>query len=188
MHFNILLDQWLQDPQSDVAWWFGTQWHVVPSRARVASMADPDACLRELEGCSPKGQPKAESLIDVVAVSHESTDHCHRAGLPPVFARDVAAHFIHSWDHFGTVITMPGLSEGVPWSRLTVGALPDWFATGRIITPGNALYYHSAVLITFDLNGDGSDAEAIVYSPHGIESGDLAGLPASGVGTLALLH
>lgn len=198
-HFNVLMDPWLQGPQSDVASWFSTQWHVVPPS--VATMADLDDCLRRLERKQEQEDSSDDesqdgdrkSMVDVVAVSHEFTDHCHRATLEelprrtPIFATDVAADLIRSWEYFDTVITTPGLSAGVEWSRLTVGALPDWLAIGRVITPGNSLYYHSAVLIVFDLVGRG-DAEAIVYSPHGIASEDLAGLPSSGIATLALLH
>lgn len=192
-HFNVLVDPWLQGPQSDVAWWFSTQWHVVPPS--IQTMADLEDTLRDVEGRGTSSAcPTSDtSFVDVVTISHEFTDHCHRATLEelpkttPVFATDVAADLIRSWDHFETVITTPGLSAGVEWSRLTVGSLPEWLAIGRVITPGNALYYHSAVLVAFDLTGDG-DAEAIVYSPHGIVSEDLAGLPSSGIETLALLH
>jgi len=191
-HFNILVDPWLDGPQSDVAWWFSTQWHVVPSSIRT--MSELDACLREVEGmASGRALDGQQSMIDVVVVSHEFTDHCHRATLEelpkatPVFATDVAAELIRSWSHFGSVITMPALGEGVEWSRLTVGALPSWVAVGRVITPGDALYYHSAILLLFDLEGDGH-AEAVVYSPHGIKSDDVKKLDSSGIKTLAMLH
>lgn len=193
-HFNILVDPWLQGPQSDVAWWFSTQWHVVPPS--IATIQDLNSSLRELETRgADAGSPT--SYIDVVAISHEFTDHCHRATLEelpkstPVFATDVAADLIRSWGHFDGVITTPALSPGVHWSRLTVGALPDWLAIGRVTSPGNALYYHSAVLLVFDLSGGvaaSDDAETIIYSPHGIESQDLAPLSDSGLRPLALLH
>lgn len=45
--FNLLLDPWLQGPQSDVASWFSIQWHVVePSVATIAELND---ALGELE-------------------------------------------------------------------------------------------------------------------------------------------
>lgn len=191
-HFNILLDPWLDGPQSDVAWWFSTQWHVVPSS--IHTIKDLDAVLREVEGMASGRTPDVEeSMIDVVAISHEFTDHCHRATLEelpkttPVFATDVAADLVRSWSHFDTVITMPALGQGVEWSRLTVGALPSWVAIGRVITPGDALYYHSAILLVFDLEGQGQ-AEAVVYSPHGIKSDDVKDLQSSGINTLAMLH
>lgn len=194
-HFNILLDPWLQGPQSDVAWWFSTQWHIIPPS--VATIQDLNECLRQLESRGLSGEIGAPptSFIDVVAISHEFTDHCHKATLEelppgtPIFATDVAADLIRSWGYFDRVITTPALSPDVPWSKLTVGSLPSWIAIGRVISPGNALYYHSAVLIAFNLDGDtAADAETIIYSPHGIESQDLAHLPSSRLKPLALLH
>jgi hypothetical protein len=194
-HFNVLLDPWLQGPQSDVAWWFSTQWHVVPPS--VATIADLNEALREVER-QASDEVCEGSLIDVVAISHEFTDHCHRATLEelpkntPVFATDVAAELIRSWNHFDKVFSIPGLRAGVPWTKLPVGPLPDWLGIGTVITEGDALYYHSALLIAFDINfraGETpSTAEAVIYTPHGIKSEDLAGVPSCGVKTLALLH
>ncbi|KAG6087918.1 hypothetical protein E4U15_007083 [Claviceps sp. LM218 group G6] len=213
--FNILIDPWLQGPQSDVHAIFSTQWHVVASS--VATIDDLNDVLRDIE-CSPNdhqqssgpgqdpaldtadsppSQPRARessmSMIDAVVVSHEFTDHCHQSTLlelprsTPVFASDVAADLIRSWRYFHRVITTPALGAGVEWSRLTVGPLPDWLAIGRVITPGNALYYHAASLIAFNL-GQGDEGEATLYSPHGIESKALASIETSGLSTLALLH
>lgn len=61
-----------------------------------------------------------------------------------------------------------------------------------------ALYYHSAILITFDLGAGsspslaahGSFAEAIIYTPHGIKSDNLRFMPTAKppIKVLALLH
>ncbi|KAG6006667.1 hypothetical protein E4U21_006812 [Claviceps maximensis] len=218
--FNLLIDPWLQGPQSDVHSLFSTQWHVVASS--VETISDLNKMLRDIESLpivargtlandlhqSPAGlftpsQPRARaemgtrnspvSMIDAVIVSHEFTDHCHQLTLlelpraTPIFASDVAADIIRSWSHFEQVITTPALGASVPWSRLTVGPLPDWLAIGRVITPGNALYYHAASLIAFDI-GQGVGGEAVIYSPHGIESNALTSVESSGLKTLALLH
>lgn len=206
-HFNILIDPWLQGPQSDVASWFSTQHHTIPSA--IATIADLNAALREVEGQSRTSDTAGNdtaSFIDLVVISHEFTDHCHRATLeelPPntcVFAADLAAELIRSWKHFDSVITIPKLDTGVHWSKLTsVGSLPDWIGVGRLISPGNALYYHAAVAIAFNLDGKrhgldetGDDnetlGEAVIYTPHGINSQDLEAVKSSGVQTLALLH
>ncbi|KAG5930004.1 hypothetical protein E4U42_003466 [Claviceps africana] len=219
--FNVLIDPWLQGPQSDVHSLFSTQWHVIaPS---VATMDDLNNILRDMESTpiapretlvhdhrnlprprSPTpSQPRARadrstcdssvSMIDAVIVSHEFTDHCHQRTLlelprsTPIFASDVAADLVRSWGYFDQVVTTPALGAGVPWSRLTVGPLPDWLAIGRVITPGNALYYHAASLVVFDL-GQGAGAEAVIYSPHGIDSKALVDMESSGLSTLALLH
>lgn len=196
-HFNLLLDPWLQGPQSDVAWWFSTQWHVVaPS---VATIADLNDALREAEtrGLGSGVAHHEGSYIDAVVISHEFTDHCHRATLEelprdtPVFATDVAAELIRSWGHFAKVMTIPALPAGVPWTRLPIGPLPEWVGIGTVTTEGDALYYHSAVLLAFDINhrpGGSSTAEAVIYTPHGIKSQDLVGVQSCGVQPLALLH
>ncbi|KAI0484849.1 hypothetical protein GGR56DRAFT_669361 [Xylariaceae sp. FL0804] len=46
--FNLLLDPWLSGPQSDVAGWFSTQWHV--EAPGVGSVAELDEVLRDVEG------------------------------------------------------------------------------------------------------------------------------------------
>ncbi|KAK2616476.1 hypothetical protein QQS21_000518 [Conoideocrella luteorostrata] len=195
--FNILIDPWLQHSQSDVHPLFSTQSHV--SLPSVATIEDLNKILQDIEGARPqtgaegRGPGPNASMIDAVVISHEFTDHCHQKTLlelprsTPVYAADVAADLIRSWGYFTQVITAPALGAGVKWSQLTVGPLPDWLAIGRVITPGNALYYHSAIIFAFDI-GAGDGGEAILYSPHGIDSKDLAGLEASGLKILALLH
>lgn len=194
-YFNILLDPWVQGPQSDVASWFSTQWHV--EAPLVQSMDELNTLLSQLEDRGP-GVP----TIDVVAISHEFTDHCHQTTLLElpkqklVLATDKAAELVRSWSHFQTVATMPDFpgATGALQDALGHELLPPWVGIGRVVTDGNALYYHSAVLIAFNLEGktlDGtrdSSAEAIVYSPHGIKGSDLGCLKASGIRTLGLLH
>ncbi|KAL8359400.1 hypothetical protein RB601_007871 [Gaeumannomyces tritici] len=150
--FNLLLDPWLQGPQSDVASWFSTQWHVTePSVATIAELND---ALRELEG------------EDAAAVEDEGQGDAE--GAPPCF-----------------VDAKEALLACHP-------VLPPWLGVGRVVTPGNSLYYHSAIMIVFDAfdpeTPSNKEAEAILYSPHGIEAGDLGFLPSVGLKTLALLH
>ncbi|KAK3381958.1 hypothetical protein B0H63DRAFT_216772 [Podospora didyma] len=200
-HFNVLVDPWLQGPQSDVASWFSTQWHVqAPSVQTIKELND---ILGQLEHEGNISKVDA-SYVDAVAISHEFTDHCHRATLrelprdTPVFATDKAAKLIRSWSHFDRVITTPGFSQThEDWTSAIgdkTGSLAPWLGIGRIVTEGNALYYHSAVIIVFDLGtaaGSGRrDAEAIIYSPHGIKPADLAWIktPGKRINTLALLH
>lgn len=196
-HYNVLVDPWLQGPQADVASWFSKQWHVVPSS--VQTLAELNEILGDLEG--QESDAHEGSFIDVVAISHEFTDHCHEATLrelpaaTPVFATDKAAELIRGWRHFDQVTTTPGFSgESADWRpSLSVAGLPPWVGIGRVITPGNALYYHSAVMIVFDLghgsaDGVASRSETILYSPHGIQASDLSPIGSSGLETLALLH
>ncbi|KAK1712602.1 uncharacterized protein BDZ83DRAFT_638439 [Colletotrichum acutatum] len=188
--FNVLIDPWLQGPQSDVASWFSTQWHLVePS---LKTMDQLNSILAGFEDGSESPRVTDKSYIDVVAISHEFTDHCHQATLEelpkstPVFATDKAADLIRSWSHFSSVTTTPGFSSGTKdWkSDLSISGLPPWVGIGRVITEGNALYYHSAIMIAFD----SGTPETILYSPHGIQATDLECIRKSGFSTLALLH
>lgn len=133
---NILLDPWLSGSQSDVTSWFSTQWHsetpsygsIAAIQALCAAAEDADASnvqqtergkaeqLVELlkphyETASPGGKNwTGPSYIDAVAISHEFTDHCHKATLlelpksTPVFAWSKAAKLIRGWAHFDEVI------------------------------------------------------------------------------------
>lgn len=197
-YYNILIDPWLQGPQSDVASWFSTQWHV--EAPTVQTMDELNSLLLQLEE-----REGGSAAIDAVVISHEFTDHCHQATLlelskqTPVFATDKAAELIRSWTHFESVVTMPGFSganQGGLQVALGDELLPAWLGIGRVVTAGNALYYHSAVLIAFNRHGntlddtgaEGGSTEAIVYSAHGIKGSDLECLKPSGINTLALLH
>jgi hypothetical protein len=135
----------------------------------------------------------------------------------PIFATDKAADLVRSWKHFSRVITTPGFSasharsaEG--WRKaLSVDPLPRWLGIGRIITEGNALYYHSAISVVFERDDQSSSATsgveekaaAVLYSPHGIKPSDLSPIfspsaspsascpsssPSQRIKTLALLH
>lgn len=196
-HFNILVDPWLRGPQSDVASWFSTQWHVVAPC--VQTMAELNSLLAVLE--EPSNGNRETSYVDAVAISHEFTDHCHQATLlelpkeTPVFATEKAAELVRSWGHFGTVITTPEFGDGSEWRKvLSTGPLPQWVGIGRVVTKGNALYYHSAVMIIFDLEDSpkardsNRGSEAIIYSPHGIKSSNLVIVKDTPIRTLALLH
>ncbi|KAJ6787522.1 hypothetical protein PWT90_02285 [Aphanocladium album] len=200
-HFNLLIDPWLQGPQSDVAAWFSTQHHIVTPA--VESLAELQAALRGLQPTGTSGTAAADgatsSYIDAVAISHEFTDHCHKATLlelprnTPIYAADVAADLIRSWKYFDgdAVITAPGLGRDVAWTSLSHEKLPAWLRVSRLITPGNSLYYHSALIVAFGGGSGGSSAapaEAVVYSPHGISAADVAALPSSGLSTLAMMH
>ncbi|RWA14301.1 hypothetical protein EKO27_g776 [Xylaria grammica] len=196
--FNVLLDPWLQGPQSDGGRWFSIQWHVVaPS---VQTIKELNELIGELEkGVGPHESDAAEpdSYIDVVAISHEFTDHCHEATLrelpssTPVFAPDKAAKLVRSWKHFDTVIEMPPFlaADNKNWREtLSCTPLPPWVGVGRVVTPGNALYYHSALIVAWAGSASGEEADSIIYSPHGIEPGALSGIRSTGLRTLALLH
>lgn len=176
--FNILIDPWFKGPQSDVAKWFSTQEHAVESAISCCDYLR-SGIVAQLD------DPKA--VIDAVAISHEFTDHCHKATLTelkatvPIFAPEPAAGLIRSWKHFDKVITIPDVSKDKPWEEIPGDSLPDHIRIARVTTPNNPQYYHSALVIAFD-------GEAVIYSPHGVNPADLDKLDNTGLKTLALLH
>ena len=214
--WNIVFDPWLTGGQSDVAYWFSQQWHAVKSS--VQTMAELNDLLQKIEkmaqlGASSSGersydyvdQDSNQSYIDAVIISHEFTDHCNKRTLleldpgTPVFATKSAADLIRSWDHFRVVQETPPFSAtDSDWRNTSLDPLPKWLGVSRMVTESDALYYHSAILVTFDLYSVDvkgplsvlNAAEAIVYTPHGIHAKDLSHLPSAtpAVRTLALLH
>lgn len=152
-------------------------------------------------------RPRNE-YIDAVAISHEFTDHCNQHTLleldssTPIFATKSAAELIRSWKHFSTVVETPPFSSSqCDWRKTSLAPLPNWVGISRVVTESDALYYHSAILITFDTSPerqnktptDPGAAECVIYTPHGIHANDLQNLsqlPSTvpPIRTLALLH
>jgi hypothetical protein len=105
IYYNILIDPWFVGGQSDVARWFSQQWHATESA--VQDIGQVEELARQVEilaGGFRLGKRKRreeeveeESFVDVVAISHEFTDHCHKETLlevhrdVPVFATEVTS-------------------------------------------------------------------------------------------------
>ncbi|KAK0124153.1 hypothetical protein ONS95_009136 [Cadophora gregata] len=151
---------------------------------------------RRAEMAPPKS---TKSPIDVILVSHEFTDHMHKETLLeaapsiPVFAATKAAVAIKSWKHFDSVAEIPRF--GGDWRESSTSPLPGWVSVSRVAYPGkDLLYYHSAVMVTFPSSepagGIDGEAEAVIYTPHGISPSDLAPVATASpaIKTLALLH
>ena len=142
------------------------------------------------------GEFQPPTLIDVVIVSHEFTDHCHEATLRevphtvPVFATSKAAGVIKAWTHFDSVYQVPPLEPGSGWRQTSQRPLPSWIGISRLITKSDALYYHSAVIVCIQSPFAPEEADAVVYTPHGVESDAFALLRDTSppIHTLALLH
>ena len=215
--WNVIFDPWLTGGQSDVAYWFSQQWHAVASS--VQTMAELNDLLKGIEEMAQFSdapvsgrrnhdhvdQESKRSYIDAVIISHEFTDHCNKNTLleldpdTPVFATKSAAELIRSWAHFRLVQEIPPFSTTESdWRNTSLNPLPIWFGISRMVTRSDALYYHSAILVTFnlfsvDVKGPSENlngAEAIVYTPHGIHAKDLSHLQFANpaIRTLALLH
>jgi hypothetical protein len=116
----------------------------------------------------------------------------------PVLAASKAAGIIKSWRHFDIVVTLPTnlTTENRDWRVTSVELLPHWLGISRLEQDKvDLLYYHSAVMIAFcGASKDGSDvvgeAEAIIYTTHGITTEDLIPIATAEppIRTLALLH
>ncbi|KAI4255339.1 MAG: hypothetical protein LQ352_002625 [Teloschistes flavicans] len=212
--YNVLIDPWLQGPQSDLAAWFSQQWHVVDSS--VQTIADLTSCLRDAESFAGRSRPVSSeqsdafpgpklgnqslSYIDVVVISHEFTDHCNFETLKqiqpetPVFATKKAMQLILSWRLFDKVHPISCLSNSNhDWRNNTSSDdLPPWLGIARITTNRDALYFHSAILITFRMEPESEEQriEGIVYTPHGINADNLKVLKQASppISVLALLH
>jgi hypothetical protein len=210
--FNVILDPWLTGPQSDVASWFSRQWHVEPPAcgtisaveelcAKVEYISQSSSSSSSTSGtATPLKLEKSRPHIDAIAISHEFTDHCHKETLlacdpsTPVIASTKAAALVKGWKHFNNVIETPGFTGD--WTTIASldangqSVLPDWLKIGRVVTKSDALYYHSAVLIAFQLGDSQSPIESVIYTPHGIHAKSLVSLTESSppIKTLALLH
>ncbi|KAI4116397.1 MAG: hypothetical protein LQ345_003183 [Seirophora villosa] len=211
--FHILIDPWLQGPQSDLASWFSQQWHATASS--VQTIAELNARLKGLEAVAAKpsatspaepdtrshadSESVARSCFDMIVISHEFTDHCNRATLQevspntPVFATEAAARLISSWQHFDHVYPIASFSKRDHVLRNTsASALPSWLEISRISTRRDALHFHSAILLTFNIRSAPRDeaTEGIIYSPHGILADGLERLSLASprIKVLALLH
>jgi hypothetical protein len=199
-----LFDPWLSGPQSDVASWFSKQWHVIdPALGSIQEVEDFCAATETSTG---NQSVESQTYIDAIVISHEFTDHCHKPTLLechrsiPIIATTKAASLIRGWKHFDHVIETPPFEtdwricgtfirseikkagKQVDW--------PDWVSVARVVTKSDKFYYHSAVMVLFDLSGFAKEAEAVIYTPHGIHPESLASLSKASpsISTLALLH
>lgn len=145
------------------------------------------------------------AYIDAVVISHEFTDHCNKETLleldaeTPIFATKRAVDLIRSWNFFEYVQEIPSFPKKCSdWRKTSLHRLPDWLGISQMVSQSDPLDYHSAILLTFDLYSSGHsvatdappEAEAMIYTPHGIQANDLTPLSNAypPIKTLVLLH
>ena len=117
-------------------------------------------------------------------------------------------------------VTSFGANGDLDWRSTSTPPLPDWIGISRLLQTEDVLNYHAALMICFNnkhsetnsklavntngsVNGkrkqnrasieddeDDETAEAILYTPHGMYSGDLHLIPSASppIRTLAFLH
>ncbi|KAI9817209.1 MAG: hypothetical protein M1827_001322 [Pycnora praestabilis] len=217
-YYSIVIDPWLVGGQSDVAGWFSQQWHA--SESIVKTISEVEDLISEVQEIASVADVRHSSktkqrhhngktwtsCIDAVIVSHEFSDHCHKDTLlevnreVPVYATKKAAALIRSWSHFTLVHETPSFhGVGADWRNTSINPLPTWLGVARIAYGGpDLLYYHSAILLTFntlsspvsEMTGGNAAAEAVIYTPHGIDPELLHDLPTADppIQCLALLH
>jgi len=211
--YNVLIDPWLSGSQSDVASWFSQQWHAFESS--VKTIKEVETLARDIEHLSEqlqgsdrrssialaRGDGDETSVIDVVAISHEFTDHCHKETLlelnadVPIVATVKAAQIIRGWKHFRNVLETPRFpSTSADWRETSISPLPAWLSIARLVSAKDVLDYHSALMIAFapneEIDSRTVHAEAVIYTPHGINAADLSVVAAATppIQTLAFLH
>lgn len=114
-------------------------------------------------------------------------------------------------------MTTPAFDDNADWHDYSLAPLPAWLSITRLTAPGDALYYHSALIIAFathpllapatprkrsslSINGHGTEdvstamapeaAECVIYTPHGIPYTALNPIATADppLQTLAFLH
>jgi hypothetical protein len=108
----------------------------------------------------------------------------------PVFATNKAVQFIRTWNHFDKVYDVATFISETDWRTTSPGCLPSWIGISRLITKSDALYYHSAIVICFEDTSAPERAEAVIYTPHGVQAELFATMISTKppVQTLAFLH
>ncbi|KAF2859377.1 hypothetical protein K470DRAFT_258997 [Piedraia hortae CBS 480.64] len=199
-YYNILLDPWLSGRSTTP--WLNTQEHIIPSA--IQTISELEELAREVDLLTPRPAPRRRShlfrddagtFLDAVIISHASPDHCHKPTLlhidrnVPIFASPPAVQLITSWNHFRTIISIPG-AEDEDWKSYSLPPLPEWIGIARFAPTGD---HHSAIAVFFNnrcCEMDEEECEAVFYTPHGISASclDYLGDLRPRVHILALLH
>lgn len=145
--FTILIDPWLSGPSTVYHTKFSTSSHVIPSC--VSSLLD-------------------LPIPDIVLLSQEKTDHCHRATLTElsptndtlVLGTSAAANKVRAWNHFlpSRVQTLQPFDQRRPKTVYRM-PVPSFSPSG---TPGQVTI--SLVTSRFDISGL-HNAIGITYQP-----------------------
>ncbi|QRW13268.1 beta-lactamase superfamily protein [Ceratobasidium sp. AG-Ba] len=152
--FNVLIDPWLTGPQTDYYSWFSSQNHVIKS------------CVDHIADLGTR--------IDAIVLSHEWSDHTHRATLlevdkdTPVYATIKAAELVRSWNHFSMIHVIKDLEPNTHWSTSRLPGLPSCLGISRISSTSFEIvsYYHVAICMAY-VSPDTTDQGVIKTTANG---------------------
>lgn len=196
-YFNVLVDAWLTTPQVEYSRIFHQQEHTVPSAFQTIAEVETFARDVEIQACSLRSMPAPEKsttgYIDVAACALRGTDHINEHTLRqlhpsvPVLVREDAEHIVKKWNHFETCVLMPPFERD--WRETRLSFLPNWLGIGCLTQRNDIQGIHKGIVISFDSNRL-EEAEAIVYTPHGIPVEQMGFLTerAPSLRILALIH
>jgi hypothetical protein len=175
VYFNVLVDAWLTTPQVEFSRIFHQQEHTIPSAFQTIAEVETFIHDIELQACSLLGkdaQPKPSTgYIDVAACCLRGTDHVNEHTLRqlhpsvPVLVRHDALALVKAYNHFENITLLPPFE--CDWRKTRLPCLPDFLGIGCLTQTNDIQGIHKGLVISFNSTGFG-EAEAVVYTPHGI--------------------
>lgn len=179
-YFNVLIDAWLTTPQIEFSRIFHEQEHTIPSAFQTMAEVEAFAHEIEIQACSLRGMTPPEKsstgYVDVAACALRGTDHVNEHTLRqlhpsvPVLVREDAEHLVKAYNHFETITLLPPFKRD--WRDTRLPFLPEWLGIGCLTQKRDIQGIHKGIVISFDSTGL-DEAEAIIYTPHGIVVEDM---------------
>lgn len=196
-YYNVLLDAWLQGPQIEFYSILHEQDHTVPSAFQTVAEIETFAHEIETKACALRGMKVPEKsstgYIDVAACALRGTDHVNENTLRqlhpsvPVLVREDAEHLVKAYKHFETIVLLPHFQRD--WRDTRLSVIPEWLGIGCLTQKKDVQGIHKGIVVSFTSTGL-EQAEAIIYTPHGIFVDEMAFLTSRepALRILALIH
>lgn len=196
-YFNVLIDCWLTTPQIEFSRIFHEQDHTVPSAFQTIAEIEAFVHDIEVQACSLRksaAQDKPSTgYIDVAACTLRGTDHVNEHTLRqlhpsvPILVRHDAEHLVKAYQHFENITLLPPFERD--WRETRLPFLPEWLGIGCLTQTKDIQGIHKGLVISFNSTGL-EEAEAVVYTPHGIPAEELAFLKSRepALRVVALIH
>ncbi|KAH6699667.1 hypothetical protein BKA61DRAFT_636754 [Leptodontidium sp. MPI-SDFR-AT-0119] len=154
---HILIDPWFPGPQSDRC--ADGRGELEEVAKKIEEAARPTNTAEPFEESDDSAEDEKESYVDAIIISHEFTNHMHQETLLSLPA-SISTHFT-------SVADLSRFTGN--WRESWIPQLPGWIGTSRVAYPGkDLLYYYSAVPVCFCDGNENEEAEAVLYTPHGV--------------------